>query len=862
MKLIKNPDCLRRFRRFIITLLIIFLLFVIIGIFLNFYYENTVKRIIISELNKRLNTEIVVNDIDKDIQFSLFKSFPYASVSFCNVKVLDAIKTKKNKGNLLEASRLSLQFNILDLLFKKYQIKRILAEKGKVSIKIYNDGSDNYHFWKPSTDKKSSFALDLKKILLKEMAISYVDYKFQQDFKVKANDIILKGNFSDNDYTLNIDGKLFVYKIKQEGSVFLAGQNTTVDVTLYVSNNEKYVSFSEGGISLGKMLFDITGKISYVSSPNYMDLHIEGKKIKLQSFFDILPESYKSTFNDYKFSGEAGFDAYIKGCAGEKSNPLFSVSFTIKDGDISQKKNDITLSHVNFSADYNNGEGHNLVSSKLSVRDFNSKLNDGSISGSLIITNFVRPFIDLKLNADLDLKDVFLFIRADTVESASGKLVIKTDINGTIDRPDGFTVKDFIASKSTGTLDVIKAEIILKGGQHKFSNINGSFRFNNNDIETDEFDALYRSSDFSLKGTFKNIIPYLFIDDQSLMISASLNSKNIDMGQILENTNNKHSRDYKMNLPGNVDFSLIVNIGKFTFNKFSATNISGKVSLKNQQFVANDISLQAMDGKIKFDGLIDGTTKDKLLMSCDASVQNVNIKKLFAEMGNFGQKSLEDKNLDGTLTSKIQFASVWSNTLTVEKPTIYARADITVSNGALINYEPLKGLSKYLKNRDLKYVSFDTLKNTIEIKNQVINIPQMSINSSAIDFQVNGTHDFDNKIDYQLNVLISQLQNTGKDRNDQIEDIGQITDDGLHKEKYFFRITGTVDNPVYHMLDKEGYKTYMKTNLKQEKESLKQILNREFGWFKKDTAIKKDADKKQKENSFDFNVVWDEDTIK
>lgn len=861
---VKNPKFRHRLKKTLVTLVIVFSLTGAVGIFIGYFYEDTVKHIIISELNKRLNNEIIVQDIENDIQFSLFKKFPYASVNFNNVKVLDAEKTKKVKGSLLEASSLSLQFSLLDLLFGKYRIKRIEAEQGNINIKVYKNRTDNYHFWKPSTDTtaKSDFALDLQKILLDNMGIRYADYGLQQDFKVFARDVVLKGKFSDKDYFLNIDGGLFVYQIRLEKNTYVSNNSAEADVTLYVNSDQKYIVFKEGGISIGAMLFDITGKVAYAESPAYVNLRVEGKKMKVQSFISQLPSQFSNYLSDYEFHGDFTFTAIIKGLAGSNASPLFMVSFGLKDGDITRKKNDITLSHVSFNADFTNGSAHNLTTSRLAVNGFSSQLNDGNISGDIVISDFNRPEVALKLNASLDLKDIFLFVHTDTVKSASGQLVLHTNINGIIESPDGFTVRDFITSKSTGTLEVRNADITLKERHHRFSDINGTFSFNNNDIETDNFSGRYQSSDFALKGTFRNIIPYLFIENQSLLINASLVSKNIDMDEILEYSSGKKDTVYRMALPENVDFNLALNVGKFTFKKFSASGISGAVTLKNRQFVAKDISLQAVNGKVNFSGLIDGSAKDKMLISCDASIHKVDIRQLFYEMENFGQKSLEDKNLKGTLTADVQIASVWSSTLTVEKPTIYGKATIKIENGALIDYEPLSGLSKYLKNRDLKYVSFETLTNTIEIKDQVINIPEMDINSSAIDFKVNGTHGFDQAIDYHLNVLISQLRNNPDNRNNQVEDIGQVADDGLHKEKYFFRITGTINNPIYHVLDKEAYKTNVKTSINKEKETLKEILNREFGWFKKDTIINKNN--KKTNEKYDFNVIWDEeeDTVK
>ncbi|PCH84987.1 MAG: hypothetical protein COB88_10855, partial [Flavobacteriales bacterium] len=64
--------------------------------------------------------------------------------------------------------------------------------------------------------------------------------------------------------------------------------------------------------------------------------------------------------------------------------------------------------------------------------------------------------------------------------------------------------------------------------------------------------------------------------------------------------------------------------------------------------------------------------------------------------------------------------------------------------------------------------------------------------------------------------------------------------------------------------DKKSYVQKIGEDLKAEKQTLKAILNEEFGWFKKDTTIKKNK-KKNKKNSKEkfsddyFIIEWDED---
>jgi len=291
---LEDPKFRKRLKKTVVALLLTLSVLGAAGVFVGFFYEDAVKRIIINELNKRLNTEIAVQDIENDIQFSIFRKFPYASVSFSNVKVMDAIKTQKPKGVLLEASSLSLQFSILDMLFGRYKIKKIEAEEGNINIKIYKNRSDNYHFWKPSADTSASdFALDLQKIVLDDMGLSYVDYGRKQDYKVFARNVVLKGKFADNEYTLKIEGRVFVYLIKLEQDIYLANQPADLDVTLYVNSVNDYVTFKKGGIDIGKLGFDITGTINYAESNTLLDLRVEGKKMKIQSLINQLPSRYR-----------------------------------------------------------------------------------------------------------------------------------------------------------------------------------------------------------------------------------------------------------------------------------------------------------------------------------------------------------------------------------------------------------------------------------------------------------------------------------------------------------------------------------------------------------------------------------------
>ena len=62
---------------------------------------------------------------------------------------------------------------------------------------------------------------------------------------------------------------------------------------------------------------------------------------------------------------------------------------------------------------------------------------------------------------------------------------------------------------------------------------------------------------------------------------------------------------------------------------------------------------------------------------------------------------------------------------------VNAGIDMSIVNGELNNVEAMKSLSRFIELKELESVRFATLKNLIEIKNQIVNIPKMEVKSTA-----------------------------------------------------------------------------------------------------------------------------------
>ncbi|MCB0820641.1 MAG: AsmA-like C-terminal region-containing protein, partial [Bacteroidetes bacterium] len=270
------------------------------------------------------------------------------------------------------------------------------------------------------------------------------------------------------------------------------------------------------------------------------------------------------------------------------------------------------------------------------------------------------------------------------------------------------------------------------------------------------------------------------------------------------------------------------------------------------------VGFKTMEGSVSLEGSIDSKNTNDLIVNCTGKLNGINVNQLFHQLENFGQQVITDQHLMGKLNSELELKMFMDSSLNVDSKRLKAEAFIKLDNGRLVNFEPLNNLSKFISLEELKDVRFSSLQNTIEIKNEQVFIPRMEITSSALDIFVSGKHGFDNQIDYHFQVTLSDLlSRKAKKAKKENEEFGEVADDGLGRTQLFISMTGPVDNPKISY-DSRGAKEKLKTDIKEEKQVLKKILNKEFGLFKKDSTISKQDEEKKKKKKPGVIIEFDE----
>lgn len=844
-------------KRFFLYLVLIILFLIGTGIVLTFVYRDEIKQFAINQINLYLNTEVQV----KEVNFSIFKKFPNATIVLKDV-VVKSSKTyntkdfKFNTDTLLKSQTILLQFDLWDAIHNKYNLRAIQLEKAKAMLCYDKKGKNNFAILKQTPESTNdSLAIKLEKLKFIETNVCFYNASNNFELEAYSNNLKLKGDFYKDDFTLITNGKIDLKKLMIQNVNYLKANEAIITVNVKVHNNE--FTIKSGTIALGKIKLNLSGTYEVNDDTDAIIVNISAQKQSLSDIIKSLPDIYKSYFKETQAEGFIDFNADISGGINYKTSPRIKVSFKLQDGQLENSSANVRLSQLFMNGSFDNGLKQNLESTSFNIDTFYTIMSDSVIQGKFSIFNFSTPLVKLKLKGSLNLSLWKSLFTLDTFKVLQGIATLNFDYIGKIKNLSKITASDYSNALVKGFLNIKDAAIQIQNNPYLIEQVNGTFYFHNNDVRTDNAALNVNGSQILIKGLLKNLMAYLMLDNEKLDATAQLNIDKLNLNDWQSDDN---SSNIGFVLPSNIRLISELTANQLTYNKFVANQVHGFIELNPSGLYCSNLHFNTLEGACTMSGKICINSLNELTMKTEVKLKNINIKKIFQTFDNFGQNFLTDKHLQGKLNADIPFLQLkWDSTFTVSEKDIILDANVEISNGQLIEFEPIYDLAEYIELSELKQIKFSTIKNDISIKDRKIIIPNMEVKTNAFNIEVSGEHTFDNQMEYRLKILLREwLANKAKKNKRENQEFGIEENDGLGSTALYLIIKGTSDN--YKITyDSKKMKEQAKESLKKEKQELKTILHEEFGLFKKDSTLINQKKKQEEIKKTKFKISWDED---
>jgi hypothetical protein len=253
------------------------------------------------------------------------------------------------------------------------------------------------------------------------------------------------------------------------------------------------------------------------------------------------------------------------------------------------------------------------------------------------------------------------------------------------------------------------------------------------------------------------------------------------------------------------DLELRADIGTLKYHRYELKDFRTVLHLKPDHTLKVDtLSVGIAKGSLDLSGAFTAKDPYDIRFTSTVTARDIDLDALMIKFDNFGQDVLLNKNLHGRVSGTVKSTWPMHADLTPIMENGEAQLDIAVVDGSLVRFAPMHAMADFFADKNLDLVRFDTLRNVLKLRNGVLDIPAMNLNSSLGFIELSGKQGLDLTMEYYLRIpwsLVTQAASTklfGGKRKEEVdpeqEDAIQYRDADKRVRFLNVKVTGTPDD--------------------------------------------------------------------
>jgi uncharacterized protein involved in outer membrane biogenesis len=325
-----KPKARKKLLRFLLLPPLSLLLLLIVAISILYFQQQRLVSLAIKELNKKLQGELVIGGSN----ISAFENFPYVSIRLNNVQFYDA-KQKTGKP-IYEAERMFIGFSLPDILKQNYRVKIIGLKNGHLDLVKDNSGKLNIveairqrqdTIAAATASSTKELDLDLKKIVFKNMQVSYLDQQDNHRYIARIERIQSSFRSDSTKILVDLNGKMLIDFLRPGDTSLFRNERLEGTFQFTYDKQARYCRLPIGKVKLQDALFNVTGTAD-LQHDNMVDIRISGVNPDFKQLLSFAPDNVKKELGHFKYNGRLSFNGNVKGKLKDGQLPLIELSFS------------------------------------------------------------------------------------------------------------------------------------------------------------------------------------------------------------------------------------------------------------------------------------------------------------------------------------------------------------------------------------------------------------------------------------------------------------------------------------------------------------------------------------------------------
>ncbi|MFA7446401.1 MAG: AsmA-like C-terminal region-containing protein [Flavobacteriaceae bacterium] len=725
-----------------------------------FLFKDKIKDLVLKTINENLDATVNFSDVD----LSLLKSFPKASVSITDLSIIN--KAPFEGDTLVFSEVIDLKMSVKELFKSEGEamnIEGIFIKNALVNLVFNKDGVGNFDIALKDEEEKEEendsesapFALSLQNYEIENLRFIYLDQGSQMAFALDEINHKGKGDFTGSVVDLDTYTTTNVSFISGDNA-WVKNLPLTLDAVLNLDlENSKY-TFKENMALINKLPLEFDGFLQLKEEGQEYDLTFSTPTTLFSNFLGLIPSAYAGSLENIKTTGEFSVKGAVKGTLTDTTIPTLDI--VMASDNASFKYPDLPKAVENIVIDVKIKNETGLEKDtyvdldKLSFRIdqdvFNAKAKLSKLTENMLV--------DAKMNGTINLANLSGAYPIQLEKDLSG--IVKADLELGLDM-NSIEQEKYENVKASGTMNLTAFRYEGEELAKPLEISEADLKFNPSHVALSKLDVKTGKSDIQLSGTLDNFYGFMF-KDQTLKGNFNLNSNHLEISDFMTATpeGEQQAQAQKttptdsepVKIPAFLDCTLTAKANEVVYDNLVLKNVSGKLLIKDETVALQNVLASIFGGQIGLNGNV-STQEETPVFDMNLNLDKVDIMQSFTQMEMLKNIAPIAGVINGKLSSTIKLGGNLDakeltpdlNSLTGDLLGQLLDTKVNAENSKL-----LSTLDSNLSFVDLSKLNLNNLKAQLAFEDGKVHLKPLDFKYEDIKIGLSGTHGFDQNMQY------------------------------------------------------------------------------------------------------------------
>ena len=271
-------------------------------------------------------------------------------------------------------------------------------------------------------------------------------------------------------------------------------------------------------------------------------------------------------------------------------------------------------------------------------------------------------------------------------------------------------------------------------------------------------------------------------------------------------------------IPNLLNCELTASAKQIMYDDLILTNVTGKLSIKNQTATLRDLSMELFDGNVHLNGLV-STKSETPKFETQLKLKGLNIADSFSEIDLLANIAPIGNAIEGKLNSTMNLSGNLTEDMTPEISSISGNVlgELLDSKVTTKKSKLLTSLSSEMKFLDVSQLNLKDVKAFLSFANGKVMVKPFDVRYQDIAIKIGGNHGFDQQMNYQLQLDVP-AKYFGAEVAQYVSKLGSKSRNKTIPVSA--AVSGTFAKPLVKTDMKKAASNLLNSLIKQEKEAL------------------------------------------